>query len=164
MHHQGISQRQISEDVRVSLGYVNKIVQFYENFNSSLAAPRKPPARSTITEDVAEYIESEKLCKPSMYTSELQQRLLFDGISPPDNVPSQSAIKKCIREDCKMTKKRISQVATESLAQANTDYTDYFLDQVGQRDFTKLHFLTSLVFLLPLEIENMAIPILVSLL
>ena len=115
MHHQGISQRQISEDMRVSLGYVNKIVQFYENFNSSLAAPRKPPARSTITEDVAEYIESEKLCKPSMYTSELQQRLLFDGISPPDNVPSQ-------------------------LAQANTDYTDYFLDQVGQRDFTKLHF------------------------
>ena len=76
-------------------------------------------------------MESEKLCKPSVYTSEIQQRLLLDGISSPGHVPSQSAIKKCIREDCKMTKKKI-------LKYPQNRY-DYFLDQFG-RDYIKLYF------------------------
>ena len=42
--------------------------------------------------DVVEYLESEKLCQPSIYTSELQQRLLLDGVSPPGQLPSTSAI------------------------------------------------------------------------
>lgn len=66
-----------------------------------------------------------------MYTSELQQRLLLHGISPPGHLPSQSGIKKCIREDCRMTRKKISQVPKESLSLASTDYTDYFLEQIG---------------------------------
>ena len=110
LHHQGFSQRQIAQDMRVSVGYVNKVVQFYEHSNSSLAAPRHTPVRNKFTGDVIEYVESEKLCKPSVYTSEIQQRLLLDGISPPGYVPSQSGIKKCLREDCKMTKKKVSQV------------------------------------------------------
>ena len=39
-----------------------------------------------------------------------------------------------------MTKKKVSQVPKESLSQANTENTDYFLDQIGQRDYTQLHF------------------------
>lgn len=66
-----------------------------------------------------------------MYTSELQQRLSLHGISSSGHLPSQSGIKKCIREDCRMTRKKISQVPKESLSQANTDYTDYFLEQIG---------------------------------
>lgn len=94
LHHQGFSQRQISQNMRVSVGYVNKVVQFYENNNSSLAAPRRTPVRKKMSAYVVEYLESEKLCKPSMYTSELQQRLLLDGVSPPGQLPSTSAIKK----------------------------------------------------------------------
>ena len=137
---QGFSQRQISQNVRVSIGYVNKVVQLYEDSNPSLPGPRKTPVRNKMSADVVEYVESEKLCQPSMYTSELQQRLLLDGISPPGHLPSQSAIKMCIQEDCRMTKKKVSQVPKESLSQANTEYTDYFLDQIGQRDYTQLHF------------------------
>ena len=85
-------------------------------------------------------MECKKLCKPSVYASEIQQRLLLDGISPPGYVPSQSGIKNCLQEDCKMTKKKVSQVPTELLSQAITEYTDRFLDQVGQRQYTKLHF------------------------
>ena len=39
LYHQGSTQRQISQDMRVSTGYVNKVVQFYEQSNSSLPAP-----------------------------------------------------------------------------------------------------------------------------
>ena len=115
LHHQGFSQRQISQNMRVSVGYVNKVEQFYENNNSSLAAPRTTPVRSKMSADVVEYLESEKLCKPTMYTSELQQRLLLNGVSPPGQLPSTSTIKKCVREDCRMTKKKVSQVPKESL-------------------------------------------------
>ena len=80
------------------------------------------------------------MCKPSVYASEIQQRLLLDGISPPGYVPSQSGIKNCLQEDCKMTKKKVSQVPRELLSQAITEYTDCFLDQVGQQQYTKLHF------------------------
>lgn len=138
LHHQGFSQRQISQDTRVSVGYVNNVVKFYE-INSSLAVLRKTPLRNKLT-DVVECVQSKKFCKPSVYTAEIQPCLLLDGISPPGLVPSQSAIKKCIREDCKMAKKKVSQLPTESLSQTHTEYTDNFLDQVGQRDYTKLHF------------------------
>ena len=67
-------------------------------------------------------MESEKLCKPSAYTTEIHPCLLFDGISPPGQLPSQSGIKECIHEDCKMTKKKISPVPTESLSQANSEH------------------------------------------
>ena len=115
LHHEGFLQRQVSQNVRVSVRYVNKALQLYVDTNSSMAVPRKTPVRSKMSADAVEYLESEKLCKPTIYTSELQQRLLSHGISPPGHLPSQSAIKKCIREDCKMTKKKVSQVPEESL-------------------------------------------------
>ena len=108
LHYQRFSQRQISQNVRVSLGYVNKVVQFYEESNLSLAGPRKTPVRNKMSADVVENVESEKLCQQSMYTSELQQHLLVDGISPLGHLPSRSAIKKCLREDCRMTKNKVS--------------------------------------------------------
>ena len=47
---------------------------------------------------------NEKLCKPSITSSELQQRLLLDCIVHPVDLPSKSATSKCKREDLVMTK------------------------------------------------------------
>jgi len=104
LHHQGMLQRAIAEYVRVSVGFVNKVVIHYEENNTFLPQHRKAPVREKLTVDVVEYIESEKICKPSSYTREIQQRVLLDGVSAPHNLPSQSAIKKYLREDCVMTK------------------------------------------------------------
>ena len=41
LHHQGFSQRQISGTARVSIGYVNKVVQNYVDNNTSLPPTRK---------------------------------------------------------------------------------------------------------------------------
>ena len=41
LHHQGFSQRQVSGTTRVSIGYVNKIVQNYVDNNTSLPPTRK---------------------------------------------------------------------------------------------------------------------------
>jgi len=37
LHHQGFSQREISQNMRVSVGYINKVVQFYEDSVSGWA-------------------------------------------------------------------------------------------------------------------------------
>ena len=108
--------------------------------NTSLPPTRKLATCNVVTQDVVDYIESEKLCKPSTYTSELQQPLLQDGVSPPHRLPSQSAIKKCIRKDCFMTKKKLTEVPRESLSDININYKDNFLDQIAQLDCTTLHF------------------------
>lgn len=106
LHPQGMSQRAIAESVPVSVGFVNKVVIHYEENNTSLPQPHKAPEREKLTVDVVDYMESEKICKPSAYTREIQRRLLLDGVSPPQYLPSQSAIKKSLREDCFMTKKK----------------------------------------------------------
>lgn len=62
--------------------------------NSSLAAPRRTPVHDKFTWDVIDCVQSEKLCKRSVYRSEIQQRLLLNWISPPGYVSSQSGIKK----------------------------------------------------------------------
>jgi len=55
--------------------------------------------------EVISCIETEKLVKPSVYVRELQDHLLLDGVLHPLDLPSNSAISKCIREDLYMTKK-----------------------------------------------------------
>ena len=59
-------------------------------------------------------IEMEKLMKPSVYVRELQDCLLLDGVVHLLDLPSQSAISKCISEDLYMTKKEIQQIPSES--------------------------------------------------
>ena len=140
LHHDGLTQKNIADTVRVSVGYVNKVIQYYETSKTSLPQLRKLLSCDVVTEDVMEYTKSEKLCKPSIYTSEIKQRLLLDGVSPIYQLPSQSAIKKCLKKDCKMTNKKTSKVLAESLSHVNVEYRDYFLDQIEQIDCTKTNF------------------------
>ena len=39
-----------------------------------------------------------------------------------------------------MTKRKLSQLPTESLSDVNINYKDYFLDQIAQLDCATLHF------------------------
>ena len=64
--------------------------------------------------EMCEIFRNEKVCKTSITSSELQQRLLLDRIVHPVDLPSKSAISKCIREDLVMTKKKNQQVAVRS--------------------------------------------------
>ena len=50
------------------------------------------------------------------------------------------------------------------MSHANTDYTDYFLDRFGQRDYSKLNFFDECIVIVTYqEIECAVIPILVNL-
>ena len=57
LHNAGLSQREISTDARVSLGFVNKIIKEYDQNNFSV--PRKGfsgQRKSVMSEDVRSYL------------------------------------------------------------------------------------------------------------
>ena len=114
LHHDGMNPQLIANEVKRSRHFVRKVLRDYDLNNSSVPKMRETQPRSKLGRDVVEYLENEKLCKPSVYTSaELQQRLLLDGIVHPVDLPSKSAISTCMREDLVMTKKKIQQVPLE---------------------------------------------------
>jgi len=140
LYNAGLSQREIGAEARVSLGFVNKIIKEYDQYNFSM--PRKAFSgrqKYVISEDVMDYLENEKLNNPSIYTHELQARLLLDGVCLPHEVPSKTSVNRFFKEDLKMSQKRITQVPSESLTGPNIDRQNEFLDEVSRIDPCTLH-------------------------
>ena len=86
------------------------------------------------------YLENEKLNNPSISTHELQARLLLDGVCLPHEVPSKTSVNRFLKEDLRMSQKRIKQVPSESITGANIDRQNEFLDEVRRIDPCTLHF------------------------
>ena len=93
LHHEGLSERAIAREMKTSRSFVNKVVRNYNENNTALCLPRTGELwNKKVTTNTLEYIEVHKNIKPSMLTSEIQQRLLFDGVLLPDEIPSVTAI------------------------------------------------------------------------
>ena len=71
LYHENFSQRQIAAITRTSLHFVQNVLRDYNVTNSSLQPPRSAYPRPKMTRDVVEFIELEKLLKPSAYSSEI---------------------------------------------------------------------------------------------
>ena len=93
-----------------------------------------------LTPDAAECIEIENICKPSIYTSELQNRLVLDGVLHPADLPHPSTITKFVRNELLMTKKKIHTVPSESRTAEIEARTNFFLDQVSDLVVSTIHF------------------------
>ena len=99
LNNAGHSQRFIANDLKTSRHFVNNVLQDYNITNSSFPKSKVILQRPKMTDDVVEYIEVEKLCKPTIYSSEIRERLLLDGVVHPDNLASVSPIKRSIQKD-----------------------------------------------------------------
>ena len=102
--HAGTSQRQIAIELRVSRGYVQKQ---YTHKNISIRSPRTSFFVPKVNNEVLEFMSVEKIIKPSIYASELRERLLLDGVVDADDLPSASQINKRMRRDLVMSKKKL---------------------------------------------------------
>lgn len=141
LYNAGLSQREIRAEAQVSLGFVNKIIKEYDQYNFSM--PRKAFSgrqKYVVSEDVMGSLENEKLNNPSISTHELQARLLLDGVCLPHEVPSKTSVNRFLKEDLRMSQKRITQVPSESITGANIDRQNEFLDEVRRIDPCTLHF------------------------
>ena len=93
-----------------------------------------------IDEQVMECIEVQKLMKPSTCSTELQQRLLLDGVVHPANLPSVSQIHKVIRQELVMTRKKLTTIPLESTTPEATAPIDDFLTEIANINPMTLHF------------------------
>ena len=120
LHNAGLSNREISADARVSIGFVNKVIREYNENNFSM--PKKALCgrkKSPVFEDVVSYVEIKKLSKLSIYSYELQNRLLLDGVCMPNEIPTKATINKYLRQDLRMSKKKITSIPSESIQGPN---------------------------------------------
>ena len=97
LNHVNLSQRQISERTRTSR--LSNVLCDNDHTNSSIPTPRAVHPWIKVTPDVIEFIEMEKLLKPSVNLSELQEQMILDRVVMPGDVPSKAAISKCIKND-----------------------------------------------------------------
>ena len=85
-------------------------------------------------------LKLKKNCKPSIYTSELQNRLVLDGVLHPEDLPHPSTITKFVRNELLMTKKKIHAVTSECRTAEIEARTNFFLDQVSDLVVSTIHF------------------------
>ena len=108
LNYQGLGQRAIAREVRTSHTFVRNVIRSYETI-SSIRIPRANFAEPKIDTNVLEYIEFiQKQIKPSTYASEIQHRLLLDGVAHPNDLPGTSQINRRLREDLLFTKKKLT--------------------------------------------------------
>ena len=92
MNHQGLGQRAIAREVKTSHTFVKKVIRSYDVTNSSIHIPRANFAERKIDINVLEYNEVQKCMKPSTFASEIQNRLLLDGVVHPNYLLGTSQI------------------------------------------------------------------------
>ena len=95
--HAGTIQRQIATELRVSRGYVQKVLEQHNVKNISIRGPPTCFFVPKVINKVLEFMSVEKTRKPSIRASELRERLLLDGVVDPDDLPSASQISKRMR-------------------------------------------------------------------
>ena len=111
----------------------------YDCTGSSLAHLKNPLDRKIMTPEVISCVETEKIMKPSLYLTELQDRLLLDGVVHPLDLPSKSTISKCIRDHLFMSKKKKTAVPEETQRDENIQFRNEFLDVISDLDSSTIH-------------------------
>ena len=135
-----VFRRGIAQELRASRHFVQNVIRDYDATNSSCQLPKSHKGYSILTPNAIECIESEKLCKPSVYCTELRDRLVLDGVVHPADLPHASTISYFLRKELLMTKKKIHAVPSESKSQALEEYTPFYLDQVSDLNVCSIHF------------------------
>ena len=98
LNNVGHNQRFVANDLKTCRHFVSNVLRDYNITTSSFHKIKVIPQRPKMTDDVIEYVEVEKLCKPSLYSSEIRERLLLNGAVHPDNLASVSSIKSSIQK------------------------------------------------------------------
>lgn len=137
-YNNGHSKNRIGRDLLVSTSCVRKVIGHYQQYGTVIPFSRGGSDPRKVTDNILNCVEIWKLQKPSMYTSEIQNKLLQEGVCNRGNLPATSSINRALREKLSFTRKRICQVPRE---QENTTWkVDEFLEATYGLLPTSLHF------------------------
>uniref|UniRef100_A0A8C1CPP7 Paired box 3b n=1 Tax=Cyprinus carpio carpio TaxID=630221 RepID=A0A8C1CPP7_CYPCA len=97
MAHHGIRPCMISRQLRVSHGCVSKILCRYQETGSIRPGAIGGTKSKTLSLDVEKRVEEYKRENPGIFSWEIRDKLLKEGICDRNNVPSVSAISRIMR-------------------------------------------------------------------
>ncbi|KAK6754648.1 hypothetical protein RB195_013560 [Necator americanus] len=97
LHHSGVRPCDISRQLRISHGCVSKILTRYVEKGSIEPGAIGGSKPRVTTPKVVEYIRLLKYSDPGIFSWEIRDRLVSDGICNKDNVPSVSSISRILR-------------------------------------------------------------------
>ena len=138
MYNEGFSVTDISNDVRVTVRGVNKIINHYAHHGTLIPFSRGGGEADVVTDDVLHCIEIWKLQRPSIYAREIQNRLLLEGICDRDELPSISAINQSLGGKLGMTRKKLTSVPKEYMD--NSEKVDEYLEITSRINPSSMHF------------------------
>ena len=119
---------------------MQKVLEQYNYKNISIRSPRTSFFVPKVTNEVLEFMSVEKIIKPSIYASELRDRLLLDGVVDADDLPSASQINKRMRRDLVMSKKKLSVIPSESNTPEQIARQDEYLNVISTFKPHQIHF------------------------
>ena len=139
---QGHSYKEISKQTCVSTtGCFNIVKHFEENKQvgpklerSSAQRPRK------VTSDVLRFIEYCKWKKPSIYSSEIRQKLLDENVCSVDNVPSSKRISYVLKNVLNFSYKKLTTIPAETLRPGHDGLVNAFFASLLGYNYMQLHF------------------------
>ena len=140
LSHQGLVQRAVAREMRTSHTFVGNVVRNYDKTNSSLGLLRSTFPDPKINATVLEYIDVQKHMKPSIYGSEIQQRLLLDGLVHPTDLPSVPQINRRLGQDLVMTCKKLTVSPLEAEKPAAVDRQNEYLQTISQIPASRLQY------------------------
>ena len=73
LHHDGLSERQIAREVRVSHTYVGKVIKRYDESNTDLRAQRSHFVKPKVDQTASEYSECCRLMSPTFMEVKLER-------------------------------------------------------------------------------------------
>jgi hypothetical protein len=140
LHAEGHSYSDISQRTRVSKMGCFKIVRDYITTGTVEKKLKSTPLPTKLTVNVLQFIEYQKVKKPSTYAREIRTELLKHGVCTEDNLPSVTLINRAIKRDLDMTRKIVQSIPKESLTDANDNKIQMFLAAAMQYRPEQLHF------------------------
>ena len=135
------SYSEIGRHCEISPNTAEKIVQkFRIDGTWSPVKYRSGPERIKSSNEIVQAVQYYKSRKPSIFLSEIQKRLLNDGITTRENVPSASTISNILNHDLKMSFKKLKTCAKESLDAGVQAKFDEYVDNISLKNPYTLHF------------------------
>ena len=140
LYNNGVGVSEISRNTRVTKGAVHKVVQHFPLHGTMQPFCCGGSEPISITDDILEVIEIWKLRKPSLYASEIRERLLREGICTPANDPSIRQIQTVTNKKLGMTYKKLTCIPSEYMTPENLAKVDDYLNITSRLKRETSHF------------------------
>lgn len=138
LFNDGLTKTEVSNRLRVTFRCVTNVIEHYRRYGSVKPLGHSGKEPVVLTDDILEVIEVWKHQKPSLYASEIKDRLILEGICHWAAAPSVSAINRALSKKLDMSWKKITSVPSEYY---NNEYkVDDYLEITSRLDPSTLHF------------------------